>query len=390
MGKSKSRRPSLKMAAVIRKKAKAKRERLHKEAKTKQYPKRSKKVLIAPDKLPNKSEIEAHVHDSSEFLSKVLRPMTSGIGGKKDTYNEQINQMRKDILEQHKKKVELAKESYSQLLEAIAEADCVVEVVDARDPLSCRLVEAEGEAMVQSKPPKPLIIALNKIDLVPQEVALNWAIQLNKEIPTVAISATNRMASQNALLDMIKTVAPQAEKIAVIGLPGVGKTTICQFDHHLREIMSYNFQTSSGELGLLQAVEYIDPITDLALETIERCQESLFTVFGIAEQEEPEGVLNALKEKWGGKRKEIAQRFMDSIWNGEIKWFAVPDEGTAPQISESQKAALGCSTPYEMCGIEFLQINPGEPINVDEALLGETEEEEEGEAEDEGEEQAEE
>jgi ribosome biogenesis GTPase A len=84
-----------------------------------------------------------------------------------------------------------------------------VEVLDARHPMSCRLLEAEGSCAAK----KPLLIVLNKIDLIPQDVAVRWIAFLCQTAPTVAISATSP-AVEVALREAIGEAAPSRRRVA--------------------------------------------------------------------------------------------------------------------------------------------------------------------------------
>ena len=52
------------------------------------------------------------------------------------------------------------------LKQVIENSDVILEVLDARDPLSCRSKELESHILCQ-KDDKKIILVLNKIDLVP-------------------------------------------------------------------------------------------------------------------------------------------------------------------------------------------------------------------------------
>lgn len=56
-----------------------------------------------------------------------------------------------------------------KLIEA---CDIILEVLDARDPLSCRCRNIERKIL--SLPDKKIVLVLNKIDLVPMENAMAW------------------------------------------------------------------------------------------------------------------------------------------------------------------------------------------------------------------------
>ncbi|WP_456394426.1 GTPase [Thermococcus sp.] len=110
--------------------------------------------------------------------------------------------------------------------EVVEEADIIVEVVDARDPIGTRNRKLENLVQEESK---PLLIVMNKADLVPKE----WAEEYKRrsEIPLVFISARERKGTgilRKELKKLAKPLLDEREKVkvAVIGYPNVGKSTI--------------------------------------------------------------------------------------------------------------------------------------------------------------------
>lgn len=360
------------MAAVIRKKAKAKRQHDKKELKNKQFPKRAKKILPAPGKLPDREQIESQVHESSAFINDVIRTIESTrTTDKSGSLENQIAEMQRLILEKHKEKVLRAQANYSELMTALEQADLVVEVVDARDPTACRLLEAEGTVIGK----KPFIIILNKIDLVPRESTVRWLRFLRETAPTVAISAVRETAI-GAVQEIITAIAPQARRAAVIGIKGVGKSTIVQMNTGLfNEVAGYEFVAPTSEMGLLRGAEYLDPEYDLALFTMERVQdESLFVALEMTAKEDPAEVLNELGKRWQIKPRLAAKKFMANLWSGDTKFYAVPPDGEATDLTPGQVAALEASIPYDMSTIEYIRLAAGEALTIDEQTLGTTEE----------------
>lgn len=118
------------------------------------------------------------------------------------------------------------KKAWKVVKEVIDEADVVVEVVDARDPIGTR--NRKLERLIQEEG-KPLLIVMNKADLVPKE----WAEQYKRksEIPVVFISARERKGTgilRRELKKLAKPLLDEKEKVkvALIGYPNVGKSTI--------------------------------------------------------------------------------------------------------------------------------------------------------------------
>ena len=74
-------------------------------------------------------------------------------------------------------------------------SDVIIQVLDARDPLSCRSPEVE-RFVRRMNPDKRMILLLNKIDLVPKDNVLAWLNYFREELPTVAFKCATRAAEQ--------------------------------------------------------------------------------------------------------------------------------------------------------------------------------------------------
>ena len=118
------------------------------------------------------------------------------------------------------------RKAWKVVREVIDEADVVVEVVDARDTIGTR--NRKLERLIQEEG-KPLLIVMNKADLVPKE----WAEEYKRksEIPLVFISARERKGTGILRRELKKLAKPlfdekEKVKVALIGYPNVGKSTI--------------------------------------------------------------------------------------------------------------------------------------------------------------------
>ena len=113
---------------------------------------------------------------------------------------------------------------WARVRRVVQEADVVVEVVDARDPYATRSIRVERLAKVLGK---PLLIVINKADLVPKQVLDEWKSVLEKEHPTIYLSATKRLGTRR-LWKAIKKLSSGRDyvTVAVVGLPNVGKSAV--------------------------------------------------------------------------------------------------------------------------------------------------------------------
>jgi len=116
------------------------------------------------------------------------------------------------------------KKAWAIVKEVINEADIVVEVVDARDPIGTRNRKLERMVLESGK---KLLLVMNKADLVPKD----WAEEYKRksEIPVVFISARERKGTgifRKELKKLAKEIDKEKVKVALIGYPNVGKSTI--------------------------------------------------------------------------------------------------------------------------------------------------------------------
>jgi len=110
-----------------------------------------------------------------------------------------------------------------EIKKVIKKADIVLEVVDARDPLSTRSRKIENLA---KRLGKKLIIVINKADLVPKEVLDKWKRLFEREFPTIYIGARDRLGTRWLWRIIKKLSDKKPVLVAVVGLPNVGKSTI--------------------------------------------------------------------------------------------------------------------------------------------------------------------
>ncbi|XP_060095941.1 guanine nucleotide-binding protein-like 3 [Heteronotia binoei] len=160
-----------------------------------------------------------------------------------------------------------------ELKKVIEASDVVLEVLDARDPLGCRCPQVE-QFVGQSDGGKPLLLVLNKIDLIPKENLEKWLHYLNKEIPTVAFKSAMQKKDRTAakrvtkidlslaslcfggdclvkLLQEHSTVKEKVVQVGVVGFPNVGKSSIV---NSLKEARVCNVGPMRGLTKCMQIV----------------------------------------------------------------------------------------------------------------------------------------
>ncbi|VDO05405.1 unnamed protein product [Rodentolepis nana] len=168
------------------------------------------------------------------------------------------NERRKNLLQQSSKsesasvksKKQEVKVSFSKQFDLVVrKADVIVEVLDARDPLGTRSLEAENAVLAAGK---KLIILLNKIDLIPRDALRQWLEYFRKWYTTMPFKAntqeksnrlgnvrgkipfSNGISSKEGLgVDGLKVLLGNVRRhngghlvVGVVGLPNTGKSAV--------------------------------------------------------------------------------------------------------------------------------------------------------------------
>lgn len=243
----------------------------------------------------------------------------------------------------------------------IREADIVLEVLDARDPYATRCRKLEEYVR---RIGKRLILVINKVDLIPKEVAEEWKRIFSREFPTIFISAKDRLGTR-FLWRTIKLYAPKIPvKVAVVGYPNVGKSMIINIlkGRHAAGTSSIPGYTKHAMLvkasraikvidtpgvipldegeeeliikGALRPEALEDPIPPaikLIRYILDRDPRTFEKIYGI-ESKDPDAILRELAKKRGLLKKggelniEEAARIIIRDWQtGKIKCYSKPE-----------------------------------------------------------------
>jgi nuclear GTP-binding protein len=115
--------------------------------------------------------LKKKLEDNSTTDYNNIEHLMSEANSKKTLYNpiDDINNFinREDELKLNTSNKDMSRRAYVKDLKQVIEgSDVILEVLDARDPLSCRSKELESQ-ILSHKDEKKIILILNKIDLVP-------------------------------------------------------------------------------------------------------------------------------------------------------------------------------------------------------------------------------
>ena len=115
------------------------------------------------------------------------------------------------------------RKEHREIFEMINESDVTVQVLDARFPQKCRNTTIEEYAKSKNK---QVVCCINKMDLVPHEVAERWKKIISKELPTVFISALDRQGTTFLRKEIRRYSESKEALVCVVGYPNVGKSSI--------------------------------------------------------------------------------------------------------------------------------------------------------------------
>ncbi|TVP87931.1 MAG: ribosome biogenesis GTPase YlqF [Alkalicoccus sp.] len=121
-----------------------------------------------------------------------------------------------------------------QVQEKLSQIDVVIEIVDARTPLSSR--NPMIEELVEQK---PRLVLLNKADLADPEMTKRWLKYFETEFSKSLVIDAQRGKGMNKIPEAVRSLAapllekwqrkginPRALRTLILGIPNVGKSTV--------------------------------------------------------------------------------------------------------------------------------------------------------------------
>lgn len=129
---------------------------------------------------------------------------------------------------------------FKEFQRVVQHCDVLLEVVDARDPMGCRLLNAEQSIRSSFGDQKTIIVVLNKVDLLPSKEVVDAWIQYfesQEQMMCIPFSATAKGSAgqsfTSTMFRRLRDVARNEETgerkaivVGVIGYPNVGKSSI--------------------------------------------------------------------------------------------------------------------------------------------------------------------
>ena len=269
-------------------------------------------------------------------------------------------------------RVKNAQMTYDSLINTCDNTQALIEILDARDPYSFRFLDIEGETQSEKK---PLVFLINKIDLVPIDDVKKWIAALSQTAPTFAVSLINPESCNELINYIISNIAPESGQIAVVGAPGVGKTTLCNLNKEkFVDSEKWLWTICGNSLGLTNSVPWRGRIREFAVDTFERMTNDYIYQLLNMDKAKESSIGNLFVDygrKNGLTKQEVPEFLIKKFIENEWKWYAeapVPEgEVKEPELNEFQlKALSSCSKANES---EFITLSQGVTVQMDKKAL---------------------
>ena len=137
---------------------------------------------------------------------------------------------------------------FAHAINAVKEADIVLEILDARFPEQTRNRDIE-QKILQKK--KRLVFVLNKSDLVGTKKAMETKKELSKTAPCFFVAAQKRLGTKRLRQELLKMAQKRQVKVAVIGYPNTGKSSV------LNALAGRNAARTSAQAGFTRGAQFV-------------------------------------------------------------------------------------------------------------------------------------
>eukprot|EP00747_Dinoflagellata_sp_TGD_P181528 gnl/TRDRNA2_/TRDRNA2_35397_c0_seq1.p1 gnl/TRDRNA2_/TRDRNA2_35397_c0~~gnl/TRDRNA2_/TRDRNA2_35397_c0_seq1.p1 ORF type:complete len:493 (+),score=131.37 gnl/TRDRNA2_/TRDRNA2_35397_c0_seq1:50-1528(+) len=303
----KSKRQKLSTKYNIQKRVREHKRRVRKEARKHGIKKIKRKDPGIPNTFPFKAELLAQLEQKkAKRDEEIMKQRTEAKRKAKSEANKSQKDRQEELRERdearrEKRSKELERQRRDALRKVFGQADMLLEVLDARDPLGCRSAEAEAWAQENGR---RLVFVIAKADLVAPDLLARWMQLLGQVGPVVAVSAEAGREGVRELIQMLGhassadaavTAAPSA--VAVLGYPGTGKRALCK-------AIRQEARSAGGAGWLLEAVGRLrqsskTPQQPTGAEALNSMVRGLLNRFGEGAPPEHVPVVSALIERAG-------------------------------------------------------------------------------------------
>ena len=132
----------------------------------------------------------------------------------------------------------------------VREVTVVVEVVDCRFPYLTRSSFLEDLA---EKSKKPMLLCINKCDLVPHYLPMRWKNYLSKKYPTVFISTQKRWGTKHFRRNLLSLVSKSDKdvRVCIAGIPNTGKSSL------INVLKGRHAAPTSPQPGWTQSIQWV-------------------------------------------------------------------------------------------------------------------------------------
>ncbi|KAK8889992.1 hypothetical protein M9Y10_034750 [Tritrichomonas musculus] len=246
--------------------------------------------------------------------------------------------------------------AYRKLTQLSQTSTHIFVVLDARNPSSCRF------SFYEEKNLQKLIFIINKIDLVPREIAVSWYNELNSRAPTFAVCADK---SIQPIVNFIKKKASESTPLRVL-ITGVGKTGKSVITSKLlkENIPNVDIQKSGSwtwldptsdliSIGASELLQSTPNLISFAQDFLCRCSiHSLMDVFKVRFFSDVNFILSTIYTS----RKVAAYELLSGLAQKKYPYYTLPHasfiQNNLDNIEETQRET------FKLSKINDLFINP--------------------------------